>query len=210
MIPVDTNYVMTAAHCVVGKDKRLFKIRVGEHDTSAALETSYTQTLPIYDFIPHANYNPTTSENDIALIRTKITLNENVGVVCLPWTLANNQFPSDDVIAAGWGTLEFGGPLSPVLQKVDLKTKTNEACGSSYPSLTSSMICTYEEDKDTCQYDSGTSIYYSHPENSLLYAIGVVSGGVGCGGSNPSINTRVTSFLDWILTKTPGATFCRI
>lgn len=201
---------MTAAHCVVNKDVSTLKVRVGEHDTSTEAETSWTRTLNVLKIIPHPAYNSATNENDIALVRTKITLNENVDVVCLPFSLKQEKFSSNEVVVAGWGSTEFGGPKSNILQKVDLDTISNDECTLSYPNLTSDMICTKTEDKDTCQSDSGGNLYYTNPSNSLLYSIGIVSGGLGCAGANPSLNTRVTSYLDWIVANTPEAKFCNV
>lgn len=201
---------MTAAHCVVNKDVSELKVRVGEHDTSTEAETSSTRTLNVLKIIPHPAYDSTTNENDIALVRTKISLNENVDVVCLPFSLKQETFSSNTVAVAGWGSIEFGGPKSKILQKVDLNTIPNAECAQSYPNLTPDMICTKTLDKDTCQSDSGGNLYYSNPSNSLLYSIGIVSGGYGCAGPTPSLNTRVTSYLDWIVANTPEAKFCNV
>lgn len=197
--------MVTAAHCVVGHSLTGWNVIVGEHDLSTELESKFRQNLTILNVIPHSQYNSATSENDIALIRTSpININENVGVVCLPWTLRNNNFANVDVVAAGWGSVGFGDPLSKILQKVDLMTSDCPQ-GS-----TSSMICTFKTGKDTCQHDSGTSLFYTNPTNNLLYSIGVVSNGKGCAGSTASLNTRVTSYLDWIISHASGALFCAV
>lgn len=202
MFPVDENYVLTAAHCVAGKQVSDLKVLVGEHDFSTATETTFTQTITVLDIIPHASYNSATNENDIALVRVKkMTFNENVGSVCLPFTLTGQAWTSDSVTAAGWGTTSFGGTTSKVLQKVELQTVADKLC-------TNTMICTYTEDKDTCQYDSGGSLFYT--KNSKVYAVGVVSSGIGCAGSTPSVNAKVSAHLDWIKSKAVGATFCNV
>ena len=201
---------MTAAHCVVGKTPADIRVLVGEHDTSTAADTSFTQTLAALDIIVHESYNSLTAANDIALVRTKITLNENVDVVCLPWVLRDQTFPMDPVTAAGWGTTEFGGPKSRILQKVGLTTISNQECVMQIPNLVASSLCTLTPNKDTCQFDSGNSLFYQNPSSSRVYSVGVVSGGFGCAGSKPSINTRVTSYLDWIRRRATGAVFCSV
>lgn len=200
---------MTAAHCVSSNAENL-KVVVGEHQVSTATETSFTQVLAIKSIIIHDQYKPATGDNDIALVRTEIKLNENVGVVCLPFAIRNNTFPANEVIAAGWGTLDFGERLSDTLQKVDLTTVTDTECKKYFADLPSSSICTYREGKDTCQHDSGGSLYLPNAANNRVYSIGIVSRGEGCAGSKPSVSTRVTSELDWILKKATGATFCQI
>lgn len=76
-----------------------------------------------------------------------------VGPVCLPFYSANDDFSGDDVIATGWGTTEFGGPVSDYLRKVDLTVLSNsdEKCVSAYPKIQDSQLCAYKEGKDTCQ-----------------------------------------------------------
>lgn len=36
-----------------------------------------------------------------------------------------------------------------------------------------------------------------------------MSYGIGCGSNTPSVNSRITSYLPWILKKTKGESFCR-
>lgn len=183
---------------------------MGEHDISSGLETQYTAYYTINKFIVHEQYDKVSSQNDIALIRVqKMQFSRNVNAVCLPFRTPVSNYDSVTVTTAGWGTLEFGGSIPSKLRKVDLQTITNTVCKASYPSLTAGFICTYKEDKDTCQMDSGNALYHTNA-NSRLYAIGVVSGGFGCAGSKPSLNTRVTSYTDWILKSATQATFCSL
>lgn len=59
----------------------------------------------------------------------------------------------------GWGTTEFGGPVSTKLQKVSLNVVNPSKCEAAYPdSITSGHICTFTQNKDTCSYDSGWKI----------------------------------------------------
>ena len=108
------------------------------------------------------------------------------------------------VSAAGWGSTSFGGPITNILQVVSLNTITNSACSAKMSNIDGNKICTYTAGKDTCQYDSGSSLYYYA---SRLYTVGLSSYGVACATSNPSVSTRVTSFISWIEQKT-GPVFC--
>lgn len=107
---------------------------------------------------------------------------------------------------AGWGTTEFGGPRPTVLKKVSLQVTTNSYCANSLGSTVySSQVCTYTPGKDTCQYDSGGNLFY---RVDRFFTIGIVSNGIGCGQNTPTVNTRITSYLSWILANSPGATYC--
>lgn len=87
---------------------------------------------------------------------------------------------------------------------------TTARCQANYSSVAFTEICTLTPGKDTCQYDSGGALYYTD-SNSLLYNVGIVSYGTGCGSRyTPSVNIRVTEYLQWIRDNTPGATYCDV
>lgn len=53
--------------------------------------------------------------------------------------------------------------------------------------------------KDTCQGDSGSSIFIDDSTKSTYVAIGIVSYGEGCAKPNkPGIYTKISSYLPWI------------
>lgn len=71
--------------------------------------------------------------------------------------------------------------------------------------VTDDHICTYTKGKDTCQKDSGGSLYYN---DGKQYTIGIVSYGIACAANTPSVATRVTSYIPWI-EYTTGVNFCK-
>lgn len=197
---------MTAAHCLTGRAPGEMKLVVGDHDTSTEKDTNATVVHDISELIIHEQYSG--NKNDIGLVRLakKIVFNDNVGPVCLPFKFKGNLLENKPVTITGWGTLEFGGPKSKTLQKVDLETTSMDRCKADYAEADDTMLCTYADDKDSCQHDSGGSVYYT--ENDRVYSVGIVSGGAGCAGPKSGLNTRVSSQLDWIMKKTVGAQFC--
>lgn len=66
---------------------------------------------------------------------------------------AFSTFADVQVVALGWGTLEFSGPMSAALQKVDLNVVSNARCETSYPTgaVTAAQLCAFARGKDTCQ-----------------------------------------------------------
>lgn len=131
----------------------------------------------------------------------------------------------------GWGQTEFSGPTSDVLLKATLSIISNTECASvdQGNTITDEEICTYAYGKymwivmmvksvlycfnkyiffntgrDSCQSDSGGPVLWADTSISRMYLLGVISSGVGCASAYPGINTRVTSFLDWILSRTSG------
>lgn len=47
-------------------------------------------------------------------------------------------------------------------------------------------------------------------DSGRAYSIAVTSGGKGCASSSPTLNIRVTEYLNWILSYANGATFCNV
>lgn len=87
-----------------------------------------------------------------------------------------------------------------------LSVTSNAQCAEDYPAgaVRSSEICTYAPGKDACQSDSGGPLYYFDGNTRRLMQVGIVSHGVGCATDIPGVNTRVTSYLLWIVSVTGG------
>ncbi|XP_037033545.1 venom serine protease-like [Bradysia coprophila] len=209
---VSSRYVVTAAHCLRKTNPTETAVLVGDHDLTTGRDTLEAKLYQVLEYIEHAAYNNETKVNDIGLVRTILPMvwSRGVGPVCLPFYYANADFSGVDVIGTGWGLTEFGGKKSDYLQKVDLTVLKNSdpSCQRTYPTIQDSQMCTYKEGKDTCQYDSGGGLYYSGLTGSRKFLVAQVSLGEGCGGNSPSLNTRITSYLDWIEKETK-TTLCR-
>lgn len=204
---ISYRYIMTAAHCALAfPNAAQLGVLVGDHDYTIGTETFFSDLYPTTQWIVHENFNPNTYMNDIALLKTvnDLKYSRGVGPICLPFVYATQDFSNNAVDAAGWGTQTFGGPVSTFLRKVQLFVYTNADCSRLVP-MDSTKICSYAPGKDTCQYDSGTSLVY---RGTRFYSVGIVSFGFGCGAAAPAVNTRVTSYLSWIQTRTPDATYC--
>ncbi|CAG9805075.1 unnamed protein product [Chironomus riparius] len=202
---ISNKAALTAAHCFDSNTNfTSMQLVVGEHNITGTRETRFTRSYGIRNVTIHESYDGTIiSENDIALVFTKTNILYDYGVSpsCLPFRFENYSFSGDNVLGIGWGTTEFAGPKSNVLRKVQLEAVDEFICSGN-------LLCTTAQDKDLCQYDSGGPILYQNPNNSLLYNIGVISSGDGCGTSLYSTNVRVTAYIDWILEKTMPTVYC--
>ncbi|XP_059607767.1 venom serine protease 34-like [Phlebotomus argentipes] len=210
---ISNSHALTAAHCTRSVAVTRAGLLVGEHDLSTGLDTPFTQLLTVSRYIVHPGYLANPSRNDIALVqpRTLIFFNAGVAPVCLPFLHSANTFQGTRVEAAGWGTLEYGGPRSNRLQRVTLDVVANSVCTSrlNNPNILTSHLCTFTPGRDTCQYDSGGPLMWTNPRNGLLYLTSLASFGSQC-ATTPSVNTRVTSFLTWIRQNTPGVQYCTL
>ncbi|XP_053668335.1 venom serine protease-like [Anopheles marshallii] len=207
---VTDRHVLTAAHCLLTKSVANTTVLVGDQNIKTGTDTRFSVLMLISTFIPHPSYNPTAKTNDIALVRTTYTIvfNAGVGRVCLPFRFTNSTFDNVRVSALGWGAIDFGSPQSDELLQTTLSVVTSSSCSTKLSrTILASQMCTFAAGNDTCQNDSGGPLYYTAPESQLVYEVGVVGFGVACASNFPSVNTRVTSYLDWIASTT-GYTFC--
>ncbi|KAK7877958.1 hypothetical protein WMY93_031386 [Mugilogobius chulae] len=139
-------WVITAAHCNLGLNNMLIvaekpSVRVrGSEQRVAALR-----------LVPHPEYNSTTSDNDIMLIKLQWPLRwtEAVTPVCLPRA---GSVPAAGRLCevSGWGftSLRAQAPSSD-LQQVSVSVISSAACNSSLSfngTVTSNMICAGDRD----------------------------------------------------------------
>ncbi|XP_068099433.1 transmembrane protease serine 3-like isoform X2 [Hyperolius riggenbachi] len=148
-------------------------------------------------------FNPETNDYDVALIKTSqpMAFSETLRPVCLPRTQQQFQTPGNCWIS-GWGHVNEGGQLSPVLREAKVHLISSKVCNQSshYPGMISErMVCAgYLDGKvDSCQGDSGGPLVCQ--DGGLWWQVGIVSWGEGCGRPNrPGVYTNLTALLDWI------------
>lgn len=116
------------------------------------------------------------------------------------------------------GQTQFAGTQSDVLKQTTLTIVNSGNC-------TSKQMCSFARSKDTCQGDSGMHIkvfqfsiflrkcmFLGGPllyaDNNVIFLVGIVSYGIGCASNHPSVNTRVTAYLDWIEVNTRSTNYC--
>jgi secreted trypsin-like serine protease len=81
---IDSQYVLTAAHCInYPDDPTDYEITVGLHDRNSIIYMG-EQILAERNWI-HEEYNSTTLENDISLIRLSrpVQISDTVNTICL-------------------------------------------------------------------------------------------------------------------------------
>ena len=120
--------------------------------------------------------------------------------ICLP--SPTQDYDNVSAVVTGWGdTLNSSNPSPAILQKVTVRTQSNEQCrGEKYGrrAISENMICAAAPGKDSCQGDSGGPLAVLGQDTSYSQ-IGVVSWGDGCAKPGyPGVYTRVTSLLGWI------------
>merc|ERR1719219_1578947 len=99
---LDAKTILTAAHCYYGKNLNAgnFFIAAGAtHVQDGSAQTAFVESITL-----HENYNPSTTNNDVAILKLKtaLTFNDKVRPACLP---AATLTPSGIAAASGWGLI---------------------------------------------------------------------------------------------------------
>ncbi|XP_045546917.1 transmembrane protease serine 6 isoform X2 [Salmo salar] len=199
---VSSQWVVSAAHCFYDDrlSPRAWTVYLGKFllNRSSQMEDA----IRVQQILPHQYYDDETHDYDLALLRLERPAAPGTLAqpACLP-SPTHQQEPELLCWVTGWGALREGGTPSNVLQKVDVRLVSEEACFRSYGYMvTPRMLCAgYRSgEKDACQGDSGGPLVCQ--ENSgRWFLAGVVSWGKGCGRADYyGVYTRVTKLTGWI------------
>lgn len=161
---ITQRHVLTAAHCI--KDS-LAVVRLGEYDIMSDNDGAYPVDINVEWKKAHEEYNSKVILNDIGLI--KLVMNapftDKIRPICLP---VAEPWRSKDItyyqpFVAGWGSTYYKGPLTAILQEVQLPIVPTTECAASYMSVYPNQI--FDDrvlcagfsygGKDSCQGDSG-------------------------------------------------------
>uniref|UniRef100_UPI003AADEEE1 LOW QUALITY PROTEIN: enteropeptidase-like n=1 Tax=Centroberyx gerrardi TaxID=166262 RepID=UPI003AADEEE1 len=200
---IDSEWLVTAAHCVFGKNLHLqfWVAMFGLHSHSDSGSPD-VQTRRVDQIIINRHYNRQTKQADIAMmhLQTPINFTAVVQPVCLPRD--DQQFEAGrKCFIAGWGRDAEQGSPADVLQEAQVPLVSQAQCQVQLPeyNVTSSMMCAgfAEGGVDSCQGDSGGPLLCEEDTHWIL--TGVTSFGIGCGRpERPGVYARVSSFISWI------------
>ncbi|XP_059177534.1 serine protease 30-like [Physella acuta] len=226
---IDEYWLLTAAHCYTKttkitvlndkneQDLKEISINVNNYyvvvgDYSLKEDEVEQERFEVEAYILHENYDASTNENDIALIKIKpndghgIQYSDRVQPACLP-DADTDYTVGLACIISGWGNTngtEDGVDNPTILQDAVVPILADDDCTKFYENTEDkfnkeTMLCAgYREGGvDTCQGDSGGPLVCN--VNGAYTVLGVTSFGEGCAQPGyPGIYTRVQSYLDWI------------
>ncbi|XP_005657166.1 mannan-binding lectin serine protease 1 isoform X1 [Sus scrofa] len=210
-----SKWIVTAAHCLhqsLGSEDptvhvldllspSVFRIIMGKHWRRRSDENE--QSFTAKQIFLHPQYNPTTFENDVALVELSESpvLNDFVMPICLP------QGPPQQgamVIVSGWGK-QFLQRFPETLMEIEIPIVDHRICQEAYAPLkkkvTRDMICAGEKEggKDACAGDSGGPMVTLDRESGQWYLVGTVSWGVDCGKKDRyGVYSYIFYNKDWI------------
>ncbi|MBN3315993.1 TMPS9 protease, partial [Atractosteus spatula] len=202
---INSQWVLTAAHCFSGSTTpSQWTVYLGVTDMGSSTNMV---SRGVQQIIKHPNYDSSTNNNDIALMKlsSSVSFNNYIQPVCLANT-SSTFYNGTSCWVTGWGdTVEGGTTLPSTLQEVQLPIIGNRQCGCLNDvvfranSVTGNMICAgvLQGGKDSCQGDSGGPLVCK--QGSAWVQAGIVSFGEGCARPNlPGVYTRVSQYRDWI------------
>ncbi|XP_059479434.1 brachyurin-like [Neocloeon triangulifer] len=202
---IKDDVILTAGHCADGT--RNFKAHLGAqniYDETEPTRVIVTSTNGIL----HEFYNPSTINNDIAVVKlTAPVSGAGIGVVRLPArSQLGETFNGVSARVSGWGrTSDSIGAISSELKFVDVTVIDNSECASYYGNIINdSKICvdTLGGTAGTCNGDSGGPLVITEADGEVT-EIGIVSFGssAGCESGAPAAFTRVSEYLPWLETN---------
>ncbi|XP_012285284.1 serine protease easter-like [Orussus abietinus] len=220
---ISDRYVLTAAHCLKGKDLprtwRLSSVRLGEynteteHDCIADGEDSQVCaddpiSVGIEEHIAHEDYVPQSRDQrfDIALLRLtrSVSFTNFIKPICLP----SDESLGPKLVVAGWGKTETKTE-SNIKLKLTLPLADGAECNRTYGNagvrLGGGQICAGgQRGKDSCRGDSGgplMSFQRSFDGTGRWAVVGIVSFGPSpCGMQGwPGVYTKVDDYTPWVL-----------
>ncbi len=223
---IDTDWVLTAAHCVNEDNlERGLSVVLGAEDISKPSDgTAYR----VDRIVIHANY--TKYENDIALVHLAPSnaRRDPAQVATIPLYTGADLPMGTGVSGLGWGRTQEAGPEiapSAVLWRADQKLIPANACrqrpdfgavnvnGRSLARITDRVVCAGDTPSKTCSGDSGGPLLLNSGGQML---VGIVSWNKrDCSNpANPGVYTKVSAFAGWITkakaTAANGGTVQRI
>lgn len=201
---INSTWVLTAAHCVSGYTGTLFVYAGATDQTQGG-----GQLAQVAQIIVHPNFNPSTMDNDIAVLRlvNPLVFGSNVYPISyasegtLPANLLN---PGTTSTITGWGYTSYpSGAVSATLRKANLPLVSNQDAanlfGGSYCGslpLTDRMVAAFQPGAAAAPGDSGgPMIVYN---NGVPVLIGCSSWG-GCSRQDyPTIYANVRNLAQWV------------
>jgi hypothetical protein len=172
------------------------------------------QSIPVLEYLIYPTYDSTSQYSDniaIITLQSPLTLGANLQVAQLP-SDNSDQFVGDVFVAEGWGRTSGGNALPCPLQVGRMTALSTDDANalfstSEFPTVSNSQLAVYDlaNNVTMCNGDSGGGLYCPSGGNSVLCGInsfGVETGGV-CLASYPSLTTRVSAYLDWIMVNAP-------
>ncbi len=184
---IDTQWIMTAAHCVEMGNAPVITAQIGQADITEPANLAVVDKIVI-----SPNYNSSTMYGDIALLH--ITTPQYVPTVTLPYSNASSSelYVGFQMRVYGWGETSAGVTIDNASATPYLQTATLTFQGFDYDFP--DHIFAGDYGKDTCFGDSGSPLLFE----GIQYGITSFGLTYTCGTGVPGGYTDVSHYSNWI------------
>lgn len=198
--------VLTAAHCLYGASSTI--VALGASDLNNPTEAFQARfRVQSTNFIIHPLYRPAVTNSDIAIVRFHHAIHmfhQAVDIVQLPSdAMMADVFANEQSWVMGFGRYSAVSNFAFNLRFIEVATMPNGGllgCNVRFPGLVdASHICTSGiQGRGFCSGDIGAPLVIKGVDGYIQVGIASLWQSGGCATGEPSIFTRVTSFLPWI------------
>ena len=196
---IGNGYVLTAAHCLLKKEKDKILIQFG----SLRLDQLFME-YSVEEIIIHPNFNSKKHINDIAILKLD-GLPEIESVKIPTYELLELLYKEKNMVSIyGFGKTGKNENVSYQLKKIELSLIDKKY--TKYPSKICHKSMLFAKDirkinkskkRDTYQGDSGNGLIYTY--NDTNFIVGIVSFGLKTfKPMYPGVYTKVVLFSNWI------------
>ncbi|XP_050096682.1 brachyurin-like [Anopheles aquasalis] len=204
---ITNNYILTAAHCVVGGNGALATggtAILGAHNRINVEPTQQRIAFTQAGIAVHPGYDASTIRNDIATVRlnSPAQFNDRVQPIRLPARSDGRTFAGMEGTASGFGrTSDASTATSPVVMFTRNPILSNAQCNSFWSTavVQDQNVCLDATGgRSPCNGDSGGPLAVQDGGSSLEVGIASFVSAAGCASGAPSVWVRVSFFRDWI------------
>ncbi|XP_017478063.1 PREDICTED: serine protease SP24D-like [Rhagoletis zephyria] len=188
---ISANYVVTAAHCVIGDQGQTLPASMVTLRAGSTQIHSGGVLVRIAKIIIHPLY--VSNINDIALLRLSTPLTFSKSIKAIPLAISNPPTGAS-VIVSGWGNLRQNGAQPTHLQYTTLRSISTLQCRRQIAYVPTSVVC--------LAHTSGNGICYGDSGGPAIYKgklIGVANFIIReCGLSFPDGYAKISFFRSWL------------
>ncbi|XP_052868618.1 trypsin alpha-like [Anopheles cruzii] len=190
---ISSYYAVTCAHCTYSMSS-ISGVTIHAGSTS---RTTGGKVFNVTAIIRHSEYNPTTFDVDVSVVRVNASFTATTGVGIVQLADLDFGYPAGTIATVlGWGRTTTGGSLSASLRAVSIPIISNSECAATWKnnSITNTMMCAGAKGRDACTGDSGGPLVVASNNSNTSVLAGMVSwGSASCGSDYPGVYTRVTA-----------------
>ncbi|XP_013100028.2 chymotrypsin-2 [Stomoxys calcitrans] len=200
---LNSEWIVTAAHCVAGWPPHILQIAVGSNQYKEPLTVYYLDRIHL-----HCNYDNPKYHNDIAVlhVNSSIQWNEKVQPIALPQTMLNT---SDALLFTGWGLISLWDPNPERLQKLNMFQVLKKECAEMLQEFDDvavdvGHVCAYvKRDHGACHGDNGGPLVHQHT------LVGIHAWSYPCADGFPDIFVNVWYYREWLRQAMRGNFRCK-